>query len=212
MLRRKSCRLYLQRRWACVCWYVVYPRSRCGTHPRLSYCGNLRGKHAYLENTAIKIFRSQVWHYASTSQYDGKNVESGLFVQYVNTFLKLKQEADGYPAWCTDEALKTKYVREYELKEGKFHVWISIKHFLVFKKPKNLGIKLDPNAIESNVALRSLAKLMLNSHWLVFFYFKNSSHKNVPKYFYAGGNLARKRSVPPASFSLRKMWTNITLR
>jgi hypothetical protein len=33
------------------------------------------------------------------TQYDPKTVEGGHFVQYIDTFLKLKAEASGYPGW-----------------------------------------------------------------------------------------------------------------
>jgi G:T-mismatch repair DNA endonuclease (very short patch repair protein) len=40
----------------------------------------------------------EVYEYAVT-QYDPKTGQGGLFVQYINTFLKLKAEASGYPDW-----------------------------------------------------------------------------------------------------------------
>ena len=42
----------------------------------------------------------------------------GLFAEYVNTFLKVKQEAAGWPEGCETEAEKAEYLREYEEKEG----------------------------------------------------------------------------------------------
>jgi hypothetical protein len=39
-----------------------------------------------------------VYEYAVT-RYDPQTGEGGLFVQYINTFLKLKAEASGYPGW-----------------------------------------------------------------------------------------------------------------
>jgi hypothetical protein len=39
----------------------------------------------------------EVYKYEVT-QYDRQTGEGGLFVEYVNTFLKLKAEASGYPA------------------------------------------------------------------------------------------------------------------
>jgi hypothetical protein len=33
------------------------------------------------------------------TQYDSTTGEGGLLVQYINTFLKLKAEASGYPTW-----------------------------------------------------------------------------------------------------------------
>ena len=42
----------------------------------------------------------------------------GLFENYVNTFLKVKQEAAGWPEGCDTEEEKAQYLREYEEREG----------------------------------------------------------------------------------------------
>jgi hypothetical protein len=34
-----------------------------------------------------------------TTQYDTQTKDGGLFVDYINTFLKLKAEASGFSAW-----------------------------------------------------------------------------------------------------------------
>ena len=36
---------------------------------------------------------------------------------YIDKFLKLKQEADGWPSWVTSEADKDLYIQQYEEKE-----------------------------------------------------------------------------------------------
>jgi hypothetical protein len=63
---------------------------------------------------------------------------------YVNTFLKMKQEASGWPEWCQNENDRWRYIRDYHEKKG---------------------ILLDYNNIKKNPGLRALAKLMLNSFW-----------------------------------------------
>jgi len=68
----------------------------------------------------------------------------GLFEDYVNTWLKIKQEASGWPAWCTTEEKKKEYVELYYQHEG---------------------IHLEYDKIEKNPGLRTLAKMMLNSMW-----------------------------------------------
>jgi len=67
-----------------------------------------------------------------------------LFAEYINSFLKLKQEASGWPSECLDDESKEQYLREYE---------------------KTEGIVLDKNNIARNPGLRSVAKLCLNSFW-----------------------------------------------
>jgi len=86
----------------------------------------------------------EVWHFDNISQYDVVAKTGGLFTEYVNTFLKVKQEASGWPDWCVDENTKQKYIQYYFNTEG---------------------IVLDYVKIEKNPGLRSLAKLMLNSFW-----------------------------------------------
>jgi predicted metal-dependent TIM-barrel fold hydrolase len=83
-----------------------------------------------------------VWHFPETS--------NKLFKDYINTFLKIKQEPSAYPKDCVTDEQKQQYVDEYF---------------------ENSGICLDPSKIEHNPGLRALAKLMLNSFWgkLLFF-------------------------------------------
>ena len=68
----------------------------------------------------------EVWHFQDRS--------GDLFKGYNDTFLKLKQEASGWPSWCRTEEGKRQYVSEYQEKEG---------------------IKLDPEEIKKNPGLRS---------------------------------------------------------
>ena len=78
----------------------------------------------------------EVWHWEETTDE--------LFKDYVNMYLKLKQEASGYPKHCVTDEQKQRYIDEYYEHEG---------------------IRLDPNKIEYNPGLRTLAKLALNSLW-----------------------------------------------
>ena len=82
----------------------------------------------------------EVWHFPETSD--------ALFKDYVDTFLKIKQESSGYPKNCTTKEQKQQYVDEYLEVEG---------------------IQLDPDKIEHNPGMRALSKLMLNSFWGKYF-------------------------------------------
>ena len=84
----------------------------------------------------------EVWHFNEISRYNPTTMMGGLFTQYVNTFLKLKQEASGWPEWVKCEADKFQYIESYYQKEG---------------------IRLAYNNIHKNPGMRALAKLMLNS-------------------------------------------------
>ena len=87
----------------------------------------------------MKIY--EVWHFDKTEQYDPTTKTGGLFTEYVNTFLRMKQEASGWPQWCETEEDKRKYIDDYYNKEG---------------------IRLEYSKVQKNPGLRALAKLMLN--------------------------------------------------
>jgi hypothetical protein len=82
-----------------------------------------------------------VFHYTDGFQGANPNPEK-LFNGYVNTFLKIKIEASGYPPGIVSEEDKTRYIKEILDTEG---------------------IELDRDQIVYNAALRTLAKLFLNS-------------------------------------------------
>lgn len=73
------------------------------------------------------------------------NVKSNnLFKGYMATFLKIKQEASGFPEWVESEEDKQKYIKNYKEKQG---------------------IELEYKNIKYTAGLRYIAKLCLNSLW-----------------------------------------------
>ena len=44
------------------------------------------------------------------TRYEPETREGGLFAGYVDTFLKLKAEASGYPAWVRNQAEEELYI------------------------------------------------------------------------------------------------------
>jgi hypothetical protein len=80
----------------------------------------------------------EVYQYDVT-QYDPATGEDGLFVEYVNTFLKLKAEASGYPSWVRSPDDEDRYVRLFRDSEG---------------------IQLDKDSVRPYAARRGLAKLV----------------------------------------------------
>ena len=84
--------------------------------------------------TLIRIH--EVWHFEKT--------KVGLFANYVNTWLKIKQESAGWPRWCQTQEQKDSYVRQYKQKEG---------------------ITLENVSDPPNPGRKQVAKLMLNSFW-----------------------------------------------
>ena len=79
----------------------------------------------------------EVWHFPQ--------VQEGLFKDYVNTWLKIKQEASGWPDWVGDDETK--------------------RQWYIHDNYQNEGILLQYHKIEHNPGLRALAKMMLNSMW-----------------------------------------------
>ena len=78
----------------------------------------------------------EVWHFA--------HKQTGLFSDYVNTWLKIKQESAGYPSEIVTEEEKQEFVSRYKEREH---------------------IDLDPQYIVENPGRKATAKLMLNSFW-----------------------------------------------
>jgi hypothetical protein len=90
----------------------------------------------------IKIY--EIWHWSERAEYDEKSKSGGLFVEYVNLFLKGKQESSGYPNWVSSEADKDSYIKKFYEKEG---------------------ILLEKEKIDFNSGKRFVYKLALNSFW-----------------------------------------------
>lgn len=84
--------------------------------------------------TITKVYK--VWHWQETIQ--------GVFKDYINIFLKMKQQASGWPREDMTEEEKEAYLDDYEANEG---------------------IRLDPGEIEQNSGKYHVAKLYLNSLW-----------------------------------------------
>ena len=86
----------------------------------------------------------EVYQYPGTMKYDPNTGKDGLLSAYIRCFMALKIQASGWPEHCKTEEQKKKFVDE------------------VLKCD---GVKLDPTKMVKNPALRTLAKLILNSFW-----------------------------------------------
>ena len=80
----------------------------------------------------------EVWHYPLK--------QGRLFAEYIDTFLKIKQQASGWPEGVESDEQKDVYIDEFFQKEG---------------------ILLDKENVVFNAGLRALAKLCLN-RWIFF--------------------------------------------
>lgn len=82
----------------------------------------------------LKIY--EIWHY--------HNWTTETYKPYVKCWLKVKQEASGYPAWADTDEKKRLYIKQYKERED---------------------IDLNPAKIEKNPARRNIAKFFMNSSW-----------------------------------------------
>jgi len=85
----------------------------------------------------------ELYEYQVT-QLNKETGEGELFAEYINTFLKLKAEASGYPDWVRTPNDEDQYTEPFLQSEG---------------------ILLDKDSIKFIAAKRGLAKLCLNSMW-----------------------------------------------
>jgi len=95
-------------------------------------------------NKGYKILEIQEVYQYEVTQYNPDTGVGGLFVEYINTFLKLKQEASGYPSWVRTPDDEDLFIRQFYQSEG---------------------IQLDKDSIRYNASKRGLSKLCLNSTW-----------------------------------------------
>ena len=51
-----------------------------------------------------------------------------MFSGYIDLWMKEKQEASGWPQWCTDEEAKQKYIRQYKEHENIELDYAKIEH------------------------------------------------------------------------------------
>ncbi|XP_067669969.1 uncharacterized protein [Haliotis asinina] len=64
----------------------------------------------------LKVY--EVYHWEESTRYDKTTHSVGLFASYINTFLKIKKQSSGWPAWCQSDEDKPKYVDNYLSNEG----------------------------------------------------------------------------------------------
>ena len=63
----------------------------------------------------VEVF--EFWEYSVTF-FDKDTISGGRFPEYVNMFLKLKQESSGFPSWVQSEDDKDRYIEDYLRSEG----------------------------------------------------------------------------------------------
>ena len=120
-----------------ICNHSVGDRSLSGTWVSVEL-----QKAVQLGYTLLKVY--EVWQYDTVTKYDPSTGDGGLFAQYMNTFMKIKMEASGYPSHCDTDQEKNKYIERVRVHEG---------------------ITLRPDDISFNAGRRTVAKLCLNNIW-----------------------------------------------
>jgi oxalate decarboxylase/phosphoglucose isomerase-like protein (cupin superfamily) len=75
--------------------------------------------HEAINNGYEVLEMHEVWHFEHTIKYDPETKSGGLFTEYINTMLKIKQEASGFPSTVQMDEQKSAYIDEYYEKEGR---------------------------------------------------------------------------------------------
>ena len=65
-----------------------------------------------------KILESQELYEYQVTRYNQEAGQGGLFADYINTFLKLKAEASGYPSWFRTPNDEDRYIESFRQSEG----------------------------------------------------------------------------------------------
>ena len=133
---------------------MLFPLCRTCAEDCLSSCNHTDEERGLVGTwVSVELFQAmndgyeimevyEVWHFQSTLTYDKTNRTSGLFSDYINTYLKLKQEASGYPEGCETEEAKAKFRQDY-------------------LEAENIVLE----QVEKNGGLRGYSKIMLNCLW-----------------------------------------------
>ena len=93
-------------------------------HERSNLCSHtvqqrmLRGTWVMLELQQAVAKGYRIYKIHEVFHFPPEKRRKGLFKEYVNTFLKVKQEVAGWPDGCETETQKEDYIREYQQKEG----------------------------------------------------------------------------------------------
>lgn len=110
----------------------------------------------------IEIY--EIWHFPKLLPQNQS--EKGLFTEFINTFIKLKVEASGWPKNGMTESEKDDYIKLYYEKEN---------------------IKLDKEFIKYNAGMRAIGKLVVVSFWGKFgqsHNMKKTNFINEPQEFF----------------------------
>ena len=99
----------------------------------------------------------EVWYFENTS--------SDLFSEYVNNFLRLKQESSGFPDWVQTPEDQAKYIDEYNKHEG-----VLLRRDKIVKNP---GLRAFANSLWGRFAMRT-DRLMIE-----FITYQRSRYRNV---------------------------------
>ena len=100
----------------------------------------------------------EAWNYDKTTVYDQATSKGGIFARYMNTFMKIKMEAAGYPIGYTTAQEKTAFIKRVRTHEG---------------------IYLSYDDIVYNAGCRTVTKLCLNNIWGSFHKTQTGARKSL---------------------------------
>ena len=130
-----------------LCSACVENEMKKPLHERSNLCGHtveqrmLRGTWVTLELQKAVEMGYVIYKIHEVFNFPPNQRRQGLFAEYVNTFLKVKQEVAGWPEGCETDKEKAAYIAEYEETEG-----IVLEH------------------VEENPGRKAIATLLLNRY------------------------------------------------
>ncbi|MDI9312736.1 MAG: DNA polymerase [Limnohabitans sp.] len=150
-----------------VCGKLLFPLCKiCAVEKKQESCNHSEEERALIGTwTSVELQKAiSLGYYILTIievlHYENKS--DNMFKNYINLWLKEKQEASGWPTWVKTENDKKMYLDSYF---------------------KNEGVSLNPQKIEKNPGRRFIAKIMLNSFWGKFSQRPNLAKTKICKDF-----------------------------
>ena len=105
------CRTCAETKWGGKCNHTEKYRALTGTWVSIEV-----QKAVQIGNTILQLH--EAWHYEHTTVYDQTTGTGGLFENYINTFIRLKMEASGYPPGVEIVQQKVDFIDKTEKNEG----------------------------------------------------------------------------------------------
>ncbi|XP_046752100.1 uncharacterized protein LOC124414953 [Diprion similis] len=116
--------------------------------------------------------------YTVTSS-DPTTRQGGHFADYIDTFLKIKQEASGWPAECEDELAQMRYLDEYERVEGIRLFWGKFRQREILVKTEVIKTRQQLLELLTNPKVEVSGLLLVNDD-VLYVHWSHAQHSVEP--------------------------------